>query len=62
MEKAKVLLTSSDKDIPVQIHQDLASTYLEVETNFTALSQMCAARNQSLMHSLETGKVSVHCK
>nr|XP_046257646.1 dystonin isoform X5 [Scatophagus argus] len=57
MEKAKELLNSANKGIPIQIHQDLASTYLELEPNFTAVSQLCAERNQFLIQALETGKV-----
>lgn len=60
MEKAKLLLSSADEDIPIQIHQDLASTYLELETNLTAVTQMCIARSHSLIQAMETGKVSVH--
>ncbi|KAM7385703.1 hypothetical protein PAMP_001765 [Pampus punctatissimus] len=55
--KAKQLLNSADENIPIQIHQDLASTYLELEPNFTAVSQMCAERSQSLLQAMETGKV-----
>lgn len=60
MEKAKLLLSSADEDIPIQIHQDLASTYLELETNLTAVTQMCTARSHSLIQAMETGKVRVH--
>lgn len=60
MEKAKLLLSSADEDIPIQIHQDLASTYQELETNLTAVIQMCTARHHSLIQAMETGKVSVH--
>uniref|UniRef100_A0A671WQE1 Dystonin n=1 Tax=Sparus aurata TaxID=8175 RepID=A0A671WQE1_SPAAU len=59
MEKAKQLLNSVDEGIPIQIHQDLAATYLDLEPNFTAVSQMCAERSQSLIQAMETGKVSV---
>ncbi|XP_070833540.1 dystonin [Chaetodon trifascialis] len=57
MQKAKQLLNSADEGIPIQIHQDLASTYLELEPNFTAVSQMCAERSQALIQAVETGKV-----
>ncbi|XP_044068897.1 dystonin isoform X6 [Siniperca chuatsi] len=57
MEKAKQLFNSADEGIPIQIHQDLASTYLELEPNFTAVSQMCAERSDSLIQAMETGKV-----
>lgn len=59
MEKAKQLLNSVDEGIPIQIQQDLAATYLDLEPNFTAVSQMCAERSQSLIQAMETGKVSV---
>lgn len=61
MEKAKHLVNSADEDIPIQIHQDLASTYQDLKPNFTAVSQMCAERSHSLIQAMETGKVSVHC-
>ncbi|XP_044228340.1 dystonin isoform X2 [Thunnus albacares] len=57
LEKAKQLVNSADENIPIQIHQDLASTYLELEPNFTAVSQMCAERNHSLLQAMETEKV-----
>uniref|UniRef100_A0A8C9ZXZ2 Dystonin n=1 Tax=Sander lucioperca TaxID=283035 RepID=A0A8C9ZXZ2_SANLU len=60
MEKAKHLVNSADEDIPIQIHQDLASTYQDLKPNFTAVSQMCAERSHSLIQAMETGKVSVH--
>lgn len=61
MKKAKELLNSADVGIPIQIHQDLASTYEDLEPSFTAVSQMCAERSHSLIQAMETGKVSVHC-
>ncbi|KAG7230178.1 hypothetical protein INR49_009898 [Caranx melampygus] len=57
MEKAKQLLNSADEDIPEQIHQDLASTCLDLEENFTAVSQMCTEKSDSLLKVMETGKV-----
>ncbi|XP_035848604.1 dystonin isoform X9 [Sander lucioperca] len=57
MEKAKHLVNSADEDIPIQIHQDLASTYQDLKPNFTAVSQMCAERSHSLIQAMETGKV-----
>ncbi|XP_028279612.1 dystonin isoform X3 [Parambassis ranga] len=57
MEKAKQLLNSADEDIPRQIHQDLASIYVEIEPNFTAVSQMCAERSDSFTQAMEAGKV-----
>ncbi|XP_067378593.1 dystonin isoform X6 [Channa argus] len=59
MEKAKLLLSSADDNIPAQIHQDLATTHRELKTNFTDVSQMCAARSHSLIHAIETGKVNL---
>ncbi len=60
VEKAKQLLDSAAEGIPTQIHQDLATTYQELEPNFNAVSQMCAERSHSLIQAMETGKVSVH--
>lgn len=59
LEKAKLLLESADEDVPMQIHQDLVSTYQEVETNVSAAMQMSTARSYSLNQAMETGKVSV---
>ncbi|XP_042071567.1 dystonin isoform X11 [Haplochromis burtoni] len=56
-EKAKQLINSADEDVPQQIHHDLASIYLELEPDFTAVSQMCAERSSSLIQAMETGKV-----
>ncbi|XP_068183099.1 dystonin [Antennarius striatus] len=57
MEKSRQLLSCVDEGIPIQIRQDLASTYLELGTHFKALPQMCAERSQSLTQAMETGKV-----
>ncbi|XP_040905346.1 dystonin isoform X2 [Toxotes jaculatrix] len=57
VEKAKRLLSSADDDIPLQIHQDLASIYLEIEPDFTAVSQLCAEKTCSLIQAMEKGKV-----
>ncbi|XP_008292239.1 dystonin isoform X3 [Stegastes partitus] len=57
MNKAKQLLNSADEDIPVQIRQDLTSTYLELEPNFAAVSQMCTERSNSVIQAMETAKV-----
>ncbi|XP_069395298.1 dystonin isoform X17 [Paralichthys olivaceus] len=54
VEKAKRLLSSADDHIPVQIHQDLASTYLQLEPHFTAVSQLCEEKSQSLIQAMET--------
>lgn len=59
IKKAKQLLNSVNENIPVQIHQDLASTYLQMEPNFTAVSQMCEERRNSLIQAMEVGKVCV---
>ncbi|XP_054886084.1 dystonin isoform X2 [Poeciliopsis prolifica] len=57
LEKAKHLLNSADDDqIPKQIHQDLASTYVQLESDFAAVSQMSAERQSSLIHVMEAEK------
>ncbi|XP_014915962.1 dystonin isoform X5 [Poecilia latipinna] len=57
LEKAKHLLNSADDDqIPKQIHQDLASTYLQLESDFAAVSQMSAERQSSLIQVMEAEK------
>lgn len=62
MEKAKQLLNSADEGIPTQIRKDLASAYLELEPDFTAVTQMCTDRSHTLIQALETGRVSVYCQ
>lgn len=60
LEKAKHLLNSADDDqIPKQIHQDLASTYVQLESDFAAVSQMSAERQSSLFQVMEAEKVCV---
>ncbi|XP_029376147.1 dystonin isoform X3 [Echeneis naucrates] len=56
LEKAKQLLRSAHNHIPMQIHQDLTSTHLELEATFSAVSQMCAKRSHSLMQAVEIEK------
>lgn len=58
METAKELLKSSDEAVPAQICKDLASAHSELETNFAAVSQMCAERSHTLTQAMETGRVS----
>lgn len=58
MKKSKELLNSQSEGIPEQIHQDLASTYLELEPSFAAVTQMCAERSRSLVQAIESGRVS----
>ncbi|XP_047459839.1 dystonin isoform X6 [Mugil cephalus] len=59
MEKAKQLLNSANEDIPAQIHQDLSSTYSDLEPNFAAVSHMCEERGESLVEAMEAGKVNL---
>ncbi|XP_030603446.1 dystonin isoform X2 [Archocentrus centrarchus] len=59
MEKAKHLINSADEDVPKQIRHDLVLIYLELEPNFTAVSQMCAERRKSLIQAMDTGKVNL---
>ncbi|XP_061645425.1 dystonin isoform X25 [Phyllopteryx taeniolatus] len=56
MEKAKLLLNTSDKNIPTQIRKDLSSTYVELEHNFSTICQVYAERTQSLFRAMETRK------
>lgn len=58
MKRARELLNLSDEAIPVHICQDLAAAHLESETNFSAVSQMCADRSHTLMQAMDTGRVS----
>lgn len=60
MEKAKHLINTADEDVPKQIRHDLVLMYLELEPNFTAVSQMCAERRKALSQAMETGKVSIN--
>ncbi|XP_032409209.1 dystonin isoform X2 [Xiphophorus hellerii] len=60
LEKAKHLLNSVDDDqIPKQIHQDLASTYVQLESDFAAVSQMSAERQSSLFQVMEAEKLQL---
>lgn len=62
MEKAKLLLSSANEDIPVQIHQDLASAHLELEANFTTVSQLCEEKSHSFIQAMEREKVFIQIK
>ncbi|XP_017268354.1 dystonin isoform X5 [Kryptolebias marmoratus] len=59
MEKAKEILNSAHEDIPIQIHQDLASSFLALEPNFIAVFEMCAERKDSLIQAMEAEKVNL---
>nr|XP_054606002.1 dystonin isoform X4 [Nothobranchius furzeri] len=56
LENARQLLNSPNEHIPTQIHQDLSSTYLQLEPNFSTITQMCAERNNSLIQAMEAEK------
>ncbi|XP_072771103.1 uncharacterized protein [Nerophis lumbriciformis] len=56
MEKAKLLLHAADGNIPTQIYQDLASIYMDLEHEFTAVAQMHGEMSQSLFQAMETRK------
>lgn len=60
MDKSKELLNSQSEGIPEQIHQDLAATYLELESSFATATQMCAERSSSLVQAIESGRVSAY--
>ncbi|XP_024916584.1 dystonin isoform X7 [Cynoglossus semilaevis] len=62
MEKAKLLLSSANEDIPVQIHQDLASAHLELEANVTTVSQLCEEKSHSFIQAMEREKVQLKSK
>lgn len=59
LDKAEQVLKSVNDDIPMEIHQDLASIYEELPRNFSAVFDMCAERNYILIEAMETLKVSV---
>ncbi|KAF7667089.1 hypothetical protein LDENG_00080090 [Lucifuga dentata] len=59
LEKAEQLLNSVNEDIPIQIHQDLASIYLELQSNFNAVFQSCTERSNSLIEAIETVKIDL---
>lgn len=60
LDKAEQLLNSVNEDIPMEIHQDLASIYVELPQNFNAVFQLCVEKNNSLIEAMETVKVSVN--
>lgn len=55
-KKAKQLLCSSAVEVPKQIQQDLASTYLDLQPHFTAVCKMCAEKSVSLKNAIEAQK------
>lgn len=58
MKTARELLNLSDEAIPEQICRDLAAAHLELETNFDAVSLMCAERSHALVQALDSERVS----
>lgn len=55
-KKAKELLCFAAVEVPQQIYQDLASTYLDLEPHFTAVCNMCAEKSVSLQDAMKAGK------
>ncbi|XP_076019188.1 dystonin isoform X10 [Genypterus blacodes] len=57
LDKAEQFLNSLNDYIPKEIHQDLASIYVELPRNFNVVFQMCAERNTVLIEAMDTLKV-----
>lgn len=55
---AEQLLNSSDELIPMQIHQDLATVYVDIQNAFTDVCHLSAERSNAILLAIETVKVS----
>uniref|UniRef100_A0A671Q0P7 Dystonin n=1 Tax=Sinocyclocheilus anshuiensis TaxID=1608454 RepID=A0A671Q0P7_9TELE len=55
---AEQLLNSTDELVPTQIHQDLATVYVDLQNAFTDVCHLSAERNNAILLAIETVKVS----
>uniref|UniRef100_A0A673GGE4 Dystonin n=1 Tax=Sinocyclocheilus rhinocerous TaxID=307959 RepID=A0A673GGE4_9TELE len=55
---AEQLLNSADELIPMQIHQDLAAVYVDLQNAFTDVCHLSAERSNAILLAVETVKVS----
>uniref|UniRef100_A0A673MBT5 Dystonin n=1 Tax=Sinocyclocheilus rhinocerous TaxID=307959 RepID=A0A673MBT5_9TELE len=55
---AEQLLNSADELVPTQIHQDLATVYVDLQNAFTDVCHLSAERNNAILLAIETVKVS----
>lgn len=55
---AEQLLNPTDELVFTQIHQDLATVYVDLQNAFTDVCHLSAERNNAILLSIETVKVS----
>uniref|UniRef100_A0A8C2G879 Dystonin n=1 Tax=Cyprinus carpio TaxID=7962 RepID=A0A8C2G879_CYPCA len=55
---AEQLLNSADELVPTQIHQDLATVYVDLQNAFADVCHLSAERNNAILLDIETVKVS----
>uniref|UniRef100_A0A8C1LZL0 Dystonin n=1 Tax=Cyprinus carpio TaxID=7962 RepID=A0A8C1LZL0_CYPCA len=55
---AEQLLNSADELVPTQIHQDLATVYVDLQNAFADVCHLSAERNNAILLAIETVKVS----
>ncbi|XP_048061846.1 dystonin isoform X4 [Megalobrama amblycephala] len=56
---AEQLLNSSDELIPMQIHQDLATVYVDIQNAFTDVCHLSAERSNAILLAIETVKIDL---
>ncbi|XP_059422809.1 dystonin-like [Carassius carassius] len=54
---ADQLLNSADENVPTQIHQDLATVYVDLQNAFTDVCHLSAERNNAILLAIETVKI-----
>ncbi|XP_052427650.1 dystonin [Carassius gibelio] len=54
---ADQLLNSADENVPTQIHQDLATVYVDLQNAFTDVCHLSAERNHAILLAIETVKI-----
>uniref|UniRef100_A0A672SR38 Dystonin n=1 Tax=Sinocyclocheilus grahami TaxID=75366 RepID=A0A672SR38_SINGR len=54
---AEQLLNSADELVPTQIHQDLATVYVDLQNAFTDVCHLSAERSNAILLAIETVKI-----
>ncbi|XP_042591989.1 dystonin isoform X8 [Cyprinus carpio] len=54
---AEQLLNSADELVPTQIHQDLATVYVDLQNAFADVCHLSAERNNAILLAIETVKI-----
>ncbi|KAL6487581.1 hypothetical protein MHYP_G00042070 [Metynnis hypsauchen] len=56
---AELLLNSADELTPMQIHQDLAAVFVDLQNTFSDVCQLSAERSNAILQAIDTAKTNL---